>query len=217
MRHTLPLHARAIGLGATLAAAPLGAQTPALFHLDRPHSSIGFTVRFMGLSTVRGQFTDFRGAMLYREPDVTASSVTVVIQTASIHTGGGFRDRHLRSPDFFDAEKYPVILFQSRSIEKTNGGFIARGPLTIHGVTKDVAIPFVQTHGRMKDAWENVRVGFEGRLRLNRKDFGVMGTAFWNSEFDPGRFAVADSVDIELQVSAQQFNFERRSAPMSDT
>ena len=218
MRHSVAASVRAaLFAGTIVLASTSAAQAPSLFNVDASHSSVGFTVRFMGLSTVRGSFSAVQGAILYSASDVTRSSVSAVVGTGSISTGSAFRDRHLRSPDFLDVEKYPLMTFQSRRIERHGDGFIAHGPLTIHGVTKEVAIPFVQMHPPTKDAWENLRVGFQGKLTVSRKEFGVLGTAFWNSEYDPGRFAVADNVELELQISATQSNFERRHTPMSDT
>jgi polyisoprenoid-binding protein YceI len=179
------------------------------FDLDRAHSEIGFAIRFMGLTNVRGRFKDFGGTIMYVERDVTRSSVSVLIQAKSIDTGVDMRDHDLASASFFNADSFPTIFFQSERIERASDGFIARGPLTMRGVTKAVAIPFVMVHGKMKDAWGNTRIGFAGALRLARKDFGITGNNFWNSVVDLTRMALADTVEIELNVQAEQINFER--------
>ena len=187
------------------------------FDIDWPHSSIEFTVRFMGLSNVRGAFSQFRGSIMYDTVDATRSTVSVVISTKSINTNVEARDKDLKSENFFDAEKYPLITFHSERIDKTKSGFVARGPLTIHGVTKQVAIAFAPTHGLMGDGWGNKRRGFAGKLSLNRKDYGVLGTKFWNSEFDPGRMSISDNVDIDLNIEAEANQVEKWTTPKGDS
>ena len=179
------------------------------FDLDRAHSEIGFAIRFMGLTNVRGRFKDFGGTIMYVERDVTRSSVSVLIQAKSIDTGVDMRDHDLAGASFFNADSFPTIFFQSQQIERTADGFVAKGPLTMRGVNKPVAIPFAMVHGKMKDAWGNTRIGFAGALRLARKDFGITGNNFWNSVVDLTRMALADTVEIELNVQAEQINFER--------
>ena len=181
------------------------------FDLDRAHSEIGFAIRFMGLTNVHGRFKDFGGTIMYVERDVTRSSVSVLIRAKSIDTGVDMRDHDLVGPSFFNADSFPTIFFQSERIERAADGFVAKGSLTMRGVTKPVAIPFVMVHGKMKDAWGNTRIGFAGALRLARKDFGITGNNFWNSVVDLSRMALADTVEIELNVQAEQINFERIS------
>jgi polyisoprenoid-binding protein YceI len=187
------------------------------FDIDFPHSAVGFTVRFMGLSNVRGAFSQFGGTIMYDTVDARRSSVSVVIQAKSINTNTESRDKDLRSENFFDVEKYPLITFRSDRIDKTKTGFVARGPLTMHGVTKEIAVAFKQTHGLMSDAWGNKRVGFEGKVSLNRKDYGILGTKFWNSEFDPGRMSISDNVDIELNIEAEANQVEKWTTPRGDS
>ena len=193
------------------------APRPERFDLDADHSEIGFSVGFMGLSTVRGAFADYRGTIMVTEDDPARSSVSVVIRAASINTNSVQRDRHLRSPDFFDVEKYPVIVFRSTSITRSADGFVATGPLTMHGITRDIRIPFTLLHTRRTDAWGNTRLGARGRVIIDRKDYGIQGTAFWNSEFDPGRMAVSDEVTVELLVEAVIQNLEAVQAPRADS
>ena len=187
------------------------------FDIDPSHSAVEFTVRFMGLSTVRGAFAEFGGTVMYDSARVENSSIAVAIRAASVNTNSVTRDRHLRSPDFLDAEKFPLITFRSTTVSRTPGGLFLTGPLTLHGVTRDVAIAVRQLHPLRGDAWGNKRIGFAGSVTLNRKDFGVQGTAFWNSEFDPGRMAVADSIRVELTVSAQVSNTDRWTLPKGDS
>ena len=187
------------------------------FDIDWPHSAVEFAVRFMGLSTVRGSFANFGGTLMYDPKSIEHSSVSVVIQTKSINTNVDFRDKDLRSENFFDAEKYPLITFHSEKIEKSKDGFVAYGPLSMHGVTKPVAIQFVQLHPVTSDAWGNKRVGFVGHLSLDRTDYGIMGTKFWNSEYDPGRMSISHNVDIDLTVSAKLSQVERWTLPKGDS
>jgi polyisoprenoid-binding protein YceI len=190
---------------------------PVSYELDADHSEVAFTVRFMGLSTVRGAFADVRGSMMVAADDPVASSISVVITSASINTNSVPRDRHLRSPDFFDVARYPTITFRSARIERAAEGYAAVGPLVMHGVTREVRIPFTMLHGKRTDAWGNTRIGARGRLTLNRKDYGIEGTAFWNNEFDPGRMAVGNDVEIELLVEGVVRNFDRVQMPRADS
>lgn len=137
--------------------------------IDSPHSSIEFAVKFMGLSTVRGAFSEFGGTLMYDPADVTRSSIAVVIRTASINTNVDVRDRDLRSRNFFDAEKYPLITFTSTRVDRDGDRFTARGAFSMHGVTKEISIPFTRLHPLSRDAWGNQRVGFLGHTTLNRK------------------------------------------------
>ena len=187
------------------------------YDIDWPHSAVEFTVRFMGLSNVRGAFSQFGGTIMYDTVDARRSTVSVVIQAKSINTNVDSRDKDLRSANFFEVEKYPLITFHSERIERTKSGFVARGPLTMHGITKPVAIAFKQSHGMMSDAWGNKRLGFLGHVSLNRKDYNILGTKFWNSEFDPGRMSISDNVDIDLNVEAEANQVEKWTAPKGDS
>jgi polyisoprenoid-binding protein YceI len=190
---------------------------PVVYDFDASHSNVGFAVRFMGVSTVHGAFADFAGTLVYDEANPERSTVTALIATSSINTNSSSRDRDLKSEAFFHVEKHPYITFRSETARRTADGFVLEGPLTIRGVTKSVKLPVRLLHPAVKDAWENTRIGFIGTLRINRQDFGVTGAKFWNSEFDPGRMSVADSVDIELMVSAQHANVEKWTAPRADS
>ena len=181
------------------------------FDIDAAHSSITFSIEFMGLTRVDGRFTRYSGTMLYDEADLTRSTISVAIRTDSIFTASDFRDRHLKSPDFFDAEKFPVILFRSARVVRSGGSFVVHGTLTMHGVTKEVAIPFTRAHGRMKDMWENTRVGFVGKLKLDRRDFGIVGPPSWERTLDLGRLTIGHEVEITLSIQGRTFNWDRIS------
>ena len=187
------------------------------FDIDWPHSAVEFSVRFMGLSTVRGAFATFGGTLMYNPNSIPGSSISVVIETKSINTNVASRDKDLRSENFFDAEKFPLITFHSEKTEKSKEGFVAHGPLTMHGVTRPVAIQFVQIHPVSADAWGNRRVGFFGHVSLSRKDYGILGTKFWNSEYDPGKMSISDNVDIDLTLEAEVSQVERWTTPRGDS
>jgi polyisoprenoid-binding protein YceI len=165
------------------------------FTIDPVHSSIQFSVKHMVVSTVHGSFRDFNGTINYDPKDPSKGSVEVHIKAASITTGSDNRDNHLRSPDFLDVEKFPELSFKSTQIEKSGDGYIARGPLTIHGVSKEVAIPFT-IGGTIKDAKGNTKLGSDASLTINRKDFGLV----WNRAVEGGGVLVGDDVKIDLSV-----------------
>src|SRR5687768_6513568 len=147
----------------------LGATTN--YEIDAAHSNIGFSIPIMGgLSNVRGKFTDFTVAIVYDDADVTRSSVKAVIKAASIDTGIERRDAHLRTPDFFDVEKFPEITFQSTRIEKKGKDFIAHGTFTMHGVSKEIALPFT-VNGVRQATDGKTTLGVTARATLNRRDY----------------------------------------------
>jgi len=144
------------------------------FKIDPNHSSVNFAVAHAGgVSTVVGRFTAFEGKIVFDDKDVTKSSVNVTIKTASINTDVPPRDNDLRSPNYFDVEKFPEITFQSKSVEKKGDGYVAHGSLTIHGVSRDVDLPF-EFKGPV-DAGQNRGkvMGAHGSLTVSRLDFGV--------------------------------------------
>ena len=169
--------------------------TPRPYPIDNGHSTVGFSVPILnGLSKVRGKFNDFAITLNEDEKDITKSSVVVVIKATSIDTGIDRRDNHLRSADFFDVEKFPEIKFESNRIEKRRKQFIAYGPLTMHGVSKEIALPFSIT-GTSKDATgKKMNIGYSARLTLNRRDYGIN----WQNPNAPN--FVGDNIDIEIDL-----------------
>ncbi len=163
--------------------------------LDVAHSKVEFTVTHMMLSQVTGKFREFSGKILYDEDDMSKWGVSVDIKTASIFTDNEKRDNHLRSDDFFNAEKFPLITFRSKRFEKRGDQYVAVGDLTIRDVTKQVEIPFKIT-GHIKDPWGNIRIGAVGSLTINRQDYGVK----WSKSMDMGGVVVSDEVKISLSV-----------------
>lgn len=144
------------------------------FKIDSNHSSVNFAVSHaMGLSTVVGRFTAFEGKISLDDKDISKSSVNVTIKTASINTDVANRGNDLRSPNYFDVEKFPEITFQSKSVEKTGNGYTAHGTLTIHGVSKEVDLPF-ELKGPMDAGQGRGKVmGAHAWLTVNRVDYGV--------------------------------------------
>ena len=211
---TLPLAAQPATNASYSRASGLGVVR---YDVDPSHSAIEFSVRFMGLSRVRGAFTEFSGTLMYDSTDVTRSSISVAIGVASINTNSSFRDRDLKGPSFFDADKFPRIGFRSTRIERTAAGLVLHGAFTMRGLTRNIAFPIVQVHPEAKDAWENRRVGWSGSLTLSRREYGIMGSAFWNNEFDPGRLSIGDEVTIELLISAGVSNVDRWTIPRADS
>ena len=167
------------------------------FKIDPGHSRVGFSVRHMTISNVHGRFNDFSGTVLF-DPDPSKCSVNVTIKTASVNTENPNRDNDLRSPNFFDVQKYPEITFQSKSVEKKGDSWVAHGTLTIHGVSKDVDLPFTLSGpvnmGRAK------RFGAEAGLTINRQDYGLT----YSKTLDNGGLLVGNEVKIEITVEAQQ-------------
>jgi polyisoprenoid-binding protein YceI len=167
------------------------------FSIDKSHSEAAFLVRHL-ISKVRGRFTDFEGSIVADEQHPERSSVTVTIQAASVDTSQPDRDTHLRSADFFAADQFPTLTFQSTRVEKGQGdAYQVTGDLTIRGVTRPVVVP-VAYLGVAKDPWGNERAGFEAEFKLNRKDFGLI----WNAALETGGFLVGDEVTVSLSVEA---------------
>lgn len=169
-----------------------------VYQIDPVHSSVTFSVRHMVISNVKGQFTKFSGVINLDEEDITRSSVEVTIDAASIDTGNEDRDKHLRSADFLDVEKYPAITFKSKKIVKTGENtFDVIGDLTIRGITREVRLP-VQFFGKVVDPWGNERIGAHAELTINRHDFGVS----WSKTLEGGGLVVGNDVHIEINVEA---------------
>jgi polyisoprenoid-binding protein YceI len=163
------------------------------YTIDGPHSSANFAVKHLGISTVRGRFTDVSGTILFDAEAPEKSSVTALIRSSSVTTDNATRDKHLNTPDFFDTAKYPEIKFQSTGIRKVEGDkYVAVGNLTIRDVTKQVEIPFTLAQGKgMKG---ESRLGAEGSLAINRFDYKVA--------YDPTGLGVGKEVKIDVSVEA---------------
>ena len=168
------------------------------FEIDVSHSNITFTVRHMSIAKVNGEFKSFSGTIVYDDKDVTKSSVSVTIKTASIDTENEGRDNHLRGDDFFNAAKDSLITFVSKKVEKKGDDYVAIGDFTLRGVTKEIALPF-KILGTVKDQRGNTRLGVEAKTTINRFDYGVK----WDRTFEPNNLVVANEVDITLHIEAK--------------
>jgi polyisoprenoid-binding protein YceI len=164
--------------------------------IDAAHSGINFAIRHMVVSKVRGRFTKFAGTASIDDADLTRSSVEATIDASSIDTSTPQRDTHLRSPDFFDVERFPELRFRSTRIEKVaDERYRVIGGLTIRDVTREVTLD-VEYAGRGKDPWGNERLAFAAKTAIDRKDFGLG----WNQVLEAGGVLVGDRVEIELDV-----------------
>lgn len=171
-------------------------QAPAGTHpIDNAHSTVGFSVPILGgLSQVKGKFTDFAITLNHDEKDVTKSSVSVVIKATSVDTGIERRDAHLRNADFFEVEKFPEITFKSERVEKKGKQFVAHGPLTMHGVTKEIALPFTITGTYKNPANNKTTLGYSAKVVLNRRDYGINYSRQDNPTF------VGDDITVEIEL-----------------
>ncbi len=167
------------------------------WNLDAAHSTAEFKVKHMMISNVRGKFTGISGALTLDEADVTKSSVEATIDATTIDTGDAQRDAHLKSAEFFDADKFPKLTFKSASVKsKGNGELAVSGDLTIHGVTRPVVFDVEGPTAPAKDPWGNTRVGLSGTAKINRKDFGLT----WNAALETGGILIGEEVTITLDV-----------------
>jgi len=167
------------------------------YTIDVGHSNVSFLIRHF-FSKVPGRFGKYEGTIVYDAEDLSKSSVNVTIDAASINTDVADRDKHLKSGDFFDVEKFPKITFTSTKVKplgKTKAQ--VEGNLTIKGVSKPVTLD-VEVLGTGPDAWGNTRGGFEGRTKVNRQDFGVA----WNKVVEGGGTVLGDEVEITLNLEA---------------
>jgi len=167
------------------------------YMIDKAHSYVGFGVKHLVISTVKGNFTDFSGTINFDAEDLSKSSVDVKIKVASIDTDNDGRDDHLRNADFFDVENFPEMSFVSNSVKSDGDDLVLVGDLTMHGVTKSVEIPFEFTGSAVSPYGQKV-IAFEAHTKISRKDFGMQ----WNKVLEAGGLAVGDEIKIELQIEA---------------
>jgi polyisoprenoid-binding protein YceI len=167
------------------------------WELDKSHSAINFSVRHLGISNVKGEFTNFEVKVTGDKESVEKSTVEAKIFVDSINTREPKRDEHLKSPDFFDVAKYPTIEFKSKEVKKvSNTKLKVKGDLTMHGITKEVVLDVESPGVEVKDPWGNIRAGFQAKTKLNRKDFGIN----WNATLDKGGVVVGDTVDVAIDI-----------------
>lgn len=165
------------------------------YKVDPAHSSLLFSVRHLGINDVKGIFTNYTGTVVLDGKAIKEATGT--IQTASIDTGVPQRDDHLRSPDFFDAAKFPTITFKTKRVEQSGDQTILIADFTMRGVTKEVRLP-VTLNGPIKDQTGATRIGLEAKAKLNRKEYGI---AFAQA-LESGVAMVGEQVDIEIDAEA---------------
>ena len=163
-----------------------------MYVIDPSHTSVSFTVRHLMIYKVQGKFNEYTGTIIYDEHDITKSSMHGTIQVTSLDTGDEKRDKDLRGAQFLDVERFPNITFASTRVERKDEGYVLIGDLTMHGITKEVAIPFAITGHVVHRG--NTLLGFEARLQLIRQDFGIT----YDKLMDNGGLIVGNTVDIEL-------------------
>jgi polyisoprenoid-binding protein YceI len=183
-----------------LSTAALSAQTKD-WKIDPAHSEADFSIKHMSISTVHGTFRGIAGVIKFDPADVTKSSVDATIDVSSVDTGVAARDSHLKSPDFFDASKYPTMTFKSTSVIRDGDHYNVNGNLTLHGVTKPVVLKLDEP-GKEEPGMDgkSVHRGFEATTTIDRKDFGLT----WNGALKSGDSVLGDEVKIELDIEAVQ-------------
>jgi polyisoprenoid-binding protein YceI len=167
-----------------------------VWNVDASHSTVGFVVRHLMVSKVRGRFGSFSGTLTIGE-DALASKVEASAEAASITTGDDTRDGHLRSADFFDVENHPTIGFVSTGIDKDGSDFVLHTDVTIKGVTKPVDFE-LEFDGVSADPWGGTRAGFTAKAEINRKDWGLE----WNVALETGGVLLGEKVKLEIEVEA---------------
>jgi polyisoprenoid-binding protein YceI len=181
----------------TTATAPALTELTGTYALDPAHSRIGFVARHAMVTKVRGAFNEFEGTATLDGANPAGSTAQVTISAASIDTRNAQRDGHLRSNDFLAMDEYPQITFVSTGARQVDDStFELTGDLTIKGVTNPITIPF-SFEGAAKDPFGNLRVGFEGAVTINRKDYGIT----WNAALETGGVLVSEKVTLEFELS----------------
>jgi polyisoprenoid-binding protein YceI len=185
----------ALTLFASLTMAATAAAQAGTWQIDPNHSSAQFSVRHLGVSTVRGAFTKVSGSAKYDPANPANDSLEATIDASSVDTRVDMRDKDLRSPNYLEVDKYPTITFHSKSAKSAGDGKLQiTGDLTIHGVTKEVVLDVDGPTAPIKDPWGNQRIGASASTRINRHDFGVNG----------GAGAVGDDLNITIDVELIQ-------------
>jgi len=176
---------------------PAASSATTTWNIDPVHSIAEFRVKHMMISNVRGQFTGVTGTLTYDESNPGDSQVEATIDVSTIDTRDAQRDTHLKSPDFFDVEKFPTFSFRSSRVTRTAGGdIVVSGPLTIHGVTKEVEFQVEGPTPPVKDPWGNTRIGLSAKTTIDRGDYGLT----FNAALETGGVLVGEKVAITLEL-----------------
>ncbi|MBY0486399.1 MAG: YceI family protein [Flavobacteriaceae bacterium] len=167
--------------------------------IDPTHSEVGFKVKHMMFTNVSGQFDTYDAIITTEDFDFSTASIEFSANIDSINTGNSDRDNHLKSADFFDAEKNPKLTFVSSSLVKKGDDYELTGELTLHGVTKTVKLE-TEVSGLLKDPWGNTKVGLNATGKINRTDFGLT----WNSALETGGVLVSEEVKLNIELQFLQ-------------
>jgi polyisoprenoid-binding protein YceI len=166
--------------------------------LDGAHTTVGFSVRHLMITNVRGEFQKVSGSATYDRANPEASHLEATIEVGSVSTREAQRDTHLKSADFFDAEKFPTITFKSKRTNSLGKDKLElTGDLTIHGTTREATLLVTDITAEQKDPWGNQRIGASAVTKIKRSDFGMT----WNSPLDTGGFVLGDEINVTLDVS----------------
>jgi polyisoprenoid-binding protein YceI len=169
------------------------------YQIDSAHSAAHFSVRHMMVSNVRGEFSKLSGSVVYDAANPANSSLEAKVEVASINTREPQRDTHLKSADFFDAEKFPELTFVSKKVTNDDkNGVQVTGDLTIRGVTREVTLSVDGPTPEVKDPWGGFRIGATAETKISRKDFGLT----WNMALETGGVLVGDEVKISIEIEA---------------
>jgi len=172
---------------------------PGVYAIDASHTHVGFGVRHLMVSKVRGSFSGVTGTVTIADEPL-ASWTEVVVDLASIDTRDGKRDEHLRSADFFDVEHYPTMTFRSTGVEKGKGDrWLLKGDLTLHGVTRPIQLEATY-EGSATSPWGTTSIGFSATGKVNREDFDLG----WNQVLEAGGVVVGKEIALEIEVEAIQ-------------
>jgi len=165
------------------------------YNVDTNHSTVGFSVSHLVINNVHGKFNEFSGSVVVDNNAVKEAKGTIEVK--SIDTGIAKRDAHLRTPDFFDAQKYSTITFASKRVEKQGDEILVTGDFTMHGITKEISLP-IKLSGPITDPWGGTRVGLYAKTKLSRKEFGIS----YNQTSKTGAMVVGDEIEIEINAEA---------------
>jgi polyisoprenoid-binding protein YceI len=171
---------------------------PGTWNVDPSHTTVGFSARHLGLTKVRGRFTDVTGSVVIAERPED-SHVEVAIATTSVDTGDARRDEHLRSDDFFGSAEHPAMAYRSTAVRRSGDGWKLDGELTIKGVTKPVTLD-LEFEGAGPDPWGGTRASFAATTEIDREAWGLT----WNAALETGNFLVGKKVKLELDVQLVQ-------------
>ncbi len=182
------------------------------YSVDKAHSTIGFTTKHLMVSNVSGHFADYDGEIIFDPNNLDASKINLTIKADSINTNNEKRDGHLKTGDFFDAEKFPEIKFVSKKIEKAGDKYNVTGDLTIKDVTKEIVIP-AEIVGPVNSPMGGSVIGVNAMTKINRQDYNVK----WNKALDSGGMMVSDDVDINVSIEASKKEESKEALQKEET